>query len=153
MEYMEKGEKVIKKVIEGVLKSLDIEGDFSFVISEDVIDVTLNTNDTGIVIGYHGEILEALQLVLSLCVSKKIGKFLRVSIEVGDYKKNRTDYLFQLASQTKQRVLLEKKEASIPNLRSWERRIVHVFFQEDPDVVSESAGEGRDRTLVVKPRE
>ncbi|MBI2430796.1 MAG: KH domain-containing protein [Candidatus Levybacteria bacterium] len=150
---MEKGEKVIKKVIEGVLKSLDIEGDFSFVISEDVIDVTLNTNDTGIVIGYHGEILEALQLVLSLCVSKKIGKFLRVSIEVGDYKKNRTDYLFQLASQTKQRVLLEKKEASIPNLRSWERRIVHVFFQEDPDVVSESAGEGRDRTLVVKPRE
>ena len=82
-----------------------------------------------------------------------MGRFVRASIEVGDYKKNRTDWLETLAIQTKEKVLLDKKEVPLPNLRSWERRIVHVYFQEDPEVISESVGEGRDRTLVIKPRE
>lgn len=151
--YMGKEGKAIEKVIGGVLKALEIEGDFSIVVGEEVIEVTLDTKDSGMVIGYHGEILEALQLILSLCVSKKIGRFVRVSVEVGDYKKNRADYLTNLAVQTKQQALSERKEVTIPNLRSWERRIVHLFFESDPDVMSESVGEGRDRTLVVKPRE
>lgn len=142
-----------EKIIRGILKALEIEGDFSVTVGEEVIEVTLDTKDSGMVIGYHGEILEALQLILSLCVSKKIDKFVRVSVEVGDYKKNRTDWLENLAVQTKQQAITERKEITIPNLRSWERRIVHLFFQDDPEVVSESVGEGRDRTLVVKPRE
>ncbi len=150
---MDKEQKQIEKVIEKVLKALEIDGDFTFSGSVDVVEVNLETQDSGMVIGYHGEILEALQLILSLVVSKKIGRFVRVSIEVGDYKKNRTDWLESLANETKQRVLTEKSQVSLPNLRSWERRIVHVYFQDDPDVVSESVGVGRDRTLVVKPRE
>lgn len=149
---MEKEQKHIEKVIEDVLKVLEVDGDFTFSASEDVVEVNLETKDSGMVIGYHGEVLEALQLILSLAISKKIERFVRVSIEVGDYKKNRTDWLESMATQTKQRVLTEKKEVALPNLRSWERRIVHVYFQDDPDVVSESVGIGRDRTLVVKPR-
>ncbi|QQG40731.1 MAG: KH domain-containing protein [Candidatus Levyibacteriota bacterium] len=145
--------KTIEKVISDILKALEIEGEFSILVKEDVIEVSLETKDSGMVIGYHGEILESLQLILSLAVSKKIGEFIRVSIEVGDYKKNRTDWLENLAIQTKQQVLLERKKIAIPNLRSWERRIVHVYLQEDPDVLSESVGVGRDRTLVVRPRE
>ena len=41
---------------------------------------------------------------------------------------------------------------SLPNLRSWERRVVHTFLQDDKEVTSESAGEGRERTLIIKPR-
>lgn len=150
---MEKQKKAIEKVITGVLKALEIEGDFSVSAQDEVIEVVLDTKDSGMVIGYHGEILESLQLILSLCVSKKIGSFIRVSVEVGDYKKNRADWLESLAIQTKEQALAEKKAVSIPNLRSWERRIVHLFFQDDPDAMSESVGEGRDRTLVIKPRE
>lgn len=150
---MDKEQKHIEKIIEDVLSVLEVDGDFTFSGSEDVVEVNLETKDSGMVIGYHGEVLEALQLILSLAISKKIDRFVRVSIEVGDYKKNRTDWLENMATQTKQRVLTEKKEVALPNLRSWERRIVHVYFQDDPDVVSESVGVGRDRTLVVKPRE
>ena len=102
MESMEKQKKAIEKVITGVLKALEIEGDFSVSVQEEVIEVVLDTKDSGMVIGYHGEILEALQLILSLCVSKKIGNFIRVSVEVGDYKKNRADWLESLAIQTKE---------------------------------------------------
>ena len=49
-----------------------------------------------------------MQLILSLCVSKKIGNFIRVSVEVGDYKKNRADWLENLAMQTKEQAIAEK---------------------------------------------
>lgn len=148
-----KEEKLTKKTIEEVFKRLDIDGDFSLSVNEEIIDVVLDTKDSGIAIGYHGEVLESLQLILSLCVSKKIGRFVRISVEIGDYKKNRTDWLENVAFQTKERVLLEKKEIPLPALRSWERRIVHLLLQDDKDVVSESIGLGKDRTLVIKPRE
>lgn len=144
--------KIIKDTLSELFEKLEIEGDFEFTQNENGIEVTLETKDSGIVIGYHGEILEALQIIASLCVSKKLDSFVHVSIEVGDYKKNRTDILKNLALQTKDRVLQEKREFSLPNLKPWERRAVHMFLQDDPEVVSESIGEGRDRTLVIKPR-
>ncbi|MCL5439136.1 MAG: KH domain-containing protein [Patescibacteria group bacterium] len=144
--------KDIEKTIKDLLKYLEIEGDFTLTENDEGIEVVLNTKDTGIVIGYHGEVLEALQLVFSLVISKKIGWFVRISLEVGDYKKNRIDFVKNLALQTKERVLLEKKEFTLPNLRSWERRIVHLSLQDDKEVVSESIGEGKDRVLIIKPR-
>jgi spoIIIJ-associated protein len=85
-------------------------------------------------------------------IAKKIGKFIRVSIEVDGYKKNRTEYLERLASQMKERALEENREQVVESLKSWERRIVHMLLQEDDQVTSESAGEGRDRVLIIKPK-
>lgn len=145
--------KIIDETIKELLNFLEIEGDFDFSQNEEGVEIILNTKDSGIVIGYHGEILESLQLILSLCIAKKIGRFLRVSIEVGDYKKNRIEWLKNLALGAKERVVLEKKEISLPNLKAWERRVIHLFLENDQDVMSESVGEGRDRSLVIKPRE
>ena len=140
------------KVIESLFQELEIDGTFEATDTEDGIDILLDTQDTGIVIGYHGEILESLQLITSLLVSRKIGRFARVSIEVGEYKKNRSAYLERLAEQVRDRALSENREQEVPNLKSWERRIVHVWLQEDGQVESESVGAGKDRVLVVRPK-
>ncbi len=146
-------EKVdIKGKIEETLKLLEIDGDFEVKENEEGFDITLDTPDSGIVIGHHGDTLEALQIILSLVLSKAFGEYKRISIEIGDYKKNRSEYLERLAMETKERVLSENKEIYLPELKSWERRVVHIILQDDPDVTSESVGEGKDRTLVVKPK-
>lgn len=160
--------KVIKDITEKLLKLLDVDGDFEILepapnasasvaggtkdTNDESVDIILNTKDTGVVIGYHGDTLEGLQLVLSLCVARKLGRFVRISIDVGDYKKNRTEWLKTLALETKERVMSEGKEMAIPELKSWERRIVHLLLEKDEEVVSESQGEGRDRVLVIKPK-
>jgi spoIIIJ-associated protein len=148
--------KVIKGIAEKLLKLLDVEGDFDLLETKDEdkesIEMVINTKDTGVVIGYHGDTLEGLQLVLSLCVARALGRFVRISIDVGDYKKNRTEMLKALVAETKARVLSEGKEIAIPELKSWERRVVHLLLEEDKEVLSESQGEGRDRVLVVSPR-
>ncbi len=145
-------EKKVKKTIEEILKVLEIDATFDLLENEEGYDVVLSTQDSGIVIGHHGDTLEALQTVISLCVSKKLGEFKRISVEVGDYKKNREDWLKSLAAETKEKVLTEKREIFLPDLKSWERRIVHMILQDDEDVTSESIGEGKERVLVVKPK-
>jgi len=148
-----KERKEVEQLIEKVFSLLEIEGTFTLEEQEDILEVMMETKDTGIVIGYHGEVLESLQLILSLAIAKKLGRFVRVSIEVDGYKKNRTEYLHNLALQVKEKALAENKEQVLSSLKSWERRIIHLYLQNDEQVTSESEGEGKDRVLVVKPRE
>jgi len=148
----EKLNKIVHETTTELLKLLEVQGDFEISETEEAIQINLNTEDSGIVIGYHGDTLESLQLVLSLCIAKKLGEFKRVSIEVGEYKKKREEWLKNLAAETKDRVLSENKEIYLSDLKSWERRVVHMLLQDDQDVVSESIGEGRDRVLVIKPK-
>lgn len=147
-----KERKEVEQLIEKMFHLLEIEGTFTLEEQDDTLDVMMETQDTGIVIGYHGEVLESLQLILSLAIAKKIGRFVRISIEVDGYKKNRTEYLHNLAMQVKEKALSENKEQVLSSLKSWERRIIHLYLQNDEQVTSESEGEGKDRVLVVKPR-
>jgi spoIIIJ-associated protein len=149
---MAKLNKKQEKLIKDFFVSLGVDAGMEIVEDEEAIAVTLETEDTGMIIGYHGETLEALQLVLSLILAKTNGEFKRVSIEVGDYKKNRTEWLERLAIDAKERALSEGKEVYLSELKSWERRVVHLLLQDDKEVSSESSGEGKDRVLVVRPK-
>lgn len=149
---MAKVNKKQDKIIKDFFVSLGIDTKMEILETEEAIEVTLETEDTGIIIGYHGETLEALQLVLSLLLAKENGEFKRVSIEVGDYKKNRIEWLERLALDTKERALSEGKEVYLSELKSWERRVIHLLLQDDKEVTSESSGEGKDRVLVIKPK-
>src|SRR5271170_3299401 len=111
-----KEQKAITALIEKIFAALEIDGSFTMDQSDDTIEVMMETSDTGMIIGYHGEVLESLQLILSLSVAKKIGRFIRVSVEVDDYKKNRTEYLEKLAIQTKDKALSEQEEQVLSNL-------------------------------------
>jgi spoIIIJ-associated protein len=149
---MAKINKKQEKVIKNFFVSLGVEATMEITEDAEAISIVLETEDTGIVIGYHGETLEALQLILSLVLAKENGEFKRVSIEAGDYKKNRTEWLERLALDAKERALSQGKEVYLSELKSWERRVVHLLLQDDKEVTSESSGEGKDRVLVIKPK-
>lgn len=141
-----------EKVIKDFFDKLGIDTNFDLTEDKEIISIVLDTKDSGIIIGYHGETLEALQLILSLVLAKENGEFKRVSIEVGDYKKNREEWLERLALDAKEKALAESGEVYLSDLKAWERRVVHLLLQDDKEVVSESSGEGKDRVLVIKPR-
>lgn len=148
----EKKLETIKQTAEKLFGLLQVNGSVSVSGSEDGISIVLETEDGGMVIGHHGETLDALQLVLSLVIAKELGEFARVSLEVGDYRKSREEYLKGLAQSSKERALAEGHDITLPMLKPWERRIIHLMLQDDNEVVSESVGEGKERVLVVRPR-
>ena len=151
-----KEKEVIENTITEFLKLLSIEASFEIIEQKDEdkegIDLILTTDDGGIVIGRHGDTLEALQLIISMCVSKKLDKFVRVSIEVGDYKKNRIEWLKNLALEAKERTIAQGREIVLSELKSWERRVIHLILKNDEKVVSQSQGEGKSRVLVISPK-
>lgn len=145
--------QVIKDTTTKLLQALGVSPDFEVTEAGEGVEILLQTEENGMLIGYHGETLEALQLVVSLVVAKQLGSYVRVSLEVGEYKKNRMEYLDNLVRETKERVLSENTGVSLPSLKSWERRYVHMLLQEDTEVMTESSGEGRDRVLTIYPKQ
>lgn len=148
MAKNKKSEKVIKELFDklGITEELDISED------DESVNLVLESDDPGMIIGHHGDTLDSLQLITSLVLAKVSGEFKRVNLDVGDYKRNRSDYLRNLAEQTREKVLSDNTEIMLPSLKPWERREVHMHLSEDGDVITESVGEGRERTLIVKPK-
>lgn len=143
---------VIEKEAAHVLSLLGISADVSVEKGEDLFTVNITSEDSGILIGYHGETLQAVQLILSLIVAKKAGEFSRIIVNVGDYRKKREEKLKQMALDAAKRAKETKQEVALTNLLPWQRRVVHMVLQDDPDITSESRGEGQERQLYVLPK-
>src|SRR3989344_3719073 len=148
----DKDKKLSLDKAEELINMLGIEGGVEINFGDETVDIVLDTPDSGVVIGRHGDILESLQLVLSIAISKKLNKFLRISLEVGDYKKNREEWLKNTALNAKDKAINQGREITLPELKAWERRIVHLTLKDDEEVISESIGEGRDRVLIIRPK-
>ncbi len=144
----------IKKIAEEFLDKLGIKG--SVTVTEDegneVVNLQIETEDSGYLIGYHGETLEAFQLLLSLMVYKKLTTWKRLVVNVGNYREDRLEQLKKLALNVAQKVKFSGEAQVIPNLSPSERRMIHLSLADHPDVFSESEGEGEERRLVVKPK-
>jgi spoIIIJ-associated protein len=148
---MEKQATTVQKTAEKLLSLLGIAAQVSVEMQDEIAQVVVETEEGGMLIGYHGETLESFQTILSLVASREFGEFVRVNVEVGDYKRNRVEYLKHLALQAKDQALAQQTGISL-SLKPWERREVHLLLENDQEVTTESMGEGRERVLVVKPR-
>ncbi len=141
----------LSDILDNILGLLLLEGSYDIEEKDDMYHVSIQTDDAGRVIGYKGESLEALQLLVNQIVSQKSKEFKRVIIDVADWRKNREEELVQMSKEWAKQVLDSKKELELEPMSSWQRRIVHVTLQDIKGVESESIGEGRERHLVIKP--
>ena len=145
--------KIIKTEAQKLLEYLMVEAKIEVSEKEDVYEVQIETEDTGILIGYHGETLTSLQLILSLILYKRLGSWLRLIVNVGDWRQKREEVLKQMALSAAERVAATDEAMVLPNLSSFERRIVHLLLADHPKVTSSSEGEGVERKLIIKPKE
>lgn len=146
--------KATKEITEELLKLLLLEAKVE--VSEDqenkAINVAIDTEEPGILIGYHGETLSSLQLMLGIMVSKKINEWVRVVVNVGDYREKREEVLKRMALSAAQKAKFSQEPVTLPPLSGNERRIIHLALTDNPDVITESEGEGEERRVVVKPK-
>jgi spoIIIJ-associated protein len=144
--------KIVKEEAEELLSKIGTQGTVSIEEVDGSLNVHIDTEENALLIGKHGNTLSSLELILSLITAKRTGDFKRVVIEVGGYRQAREDYLKDLAGRLRDEVVATGVEKTVRGLKPWERRVVHMFLAEDPDVLSESEGEDRDRILVIKKK-
>lgn len=141
----------LSEILDNILGLLLLEGSYDIEEKDDMYHVSIQTDEAGRVIGYKGESLEALQLLINQIVSQRSTEFKRVIIDVADWRKNKEEELAQRAKEWANQVLESKKELELEPMSSWQRRVIHVTLQDMEGVESESIGEGRERHLVIKP--
>lgn len=156
----DKIQKEIKTAVSEMLEKLKIDGKASVV--EEVGDtksqtrsfkVNIETQETGLLIGRHGETLNSLQLILGVIFYKKLGKWLHIVLDVGDYRKMREDSIREMVERIVTEVEAKGSPVTLPYLTPLERRIVHLMLTDNPKVMSESEGAGKDRKIAIKLRE
>ncbi|MFP4022496.1 MAG: protein jag [Candidatus Paceibacterota bacterium] len=107
-------------------------------------------NDSKILIGKGGANLISLTLILNLIVKKKIGPEAQIFVDINDYHKENLDMIKKKALMVAERVRSFQVDMELDPMNPMERRFVHSLFSNDPGVMTESKGTGRDRRVVVK---
>lgn len=150
---MEKEIKIVKEEIEQLLKKIGVTATVEVNAQDEAFTALLDAkDDNALLIGKHGNTLSSLELIVTLIVSQELGEFKRVTIEVGSYRAEREQYLADLTDKLKQEVIESGYEKEVRGLKPWERRFVHLHLQDDDEVMTESVGEDRERTLVIKKK-
>ncbi|OGC93120.1 hypothetical protein A3D85_00355 [Candidatus Amesbacteria bacterium RIFCSPHIGHO2_02_FULL_47_9] len=120
--------------------------------NENIYQVSLQTPSPAVLIGYHGETLSALQFILGQHVHTKTGEWLNLSVNINDYKERREQSLKALADSVVNQTLTTGIPHALPPLPASERRIVHLYLADHPQVTTSSQGIGRSRSVVISPK-
>jgi len=119
---------------------------------DDVYHIVLQTSSPALLIGYHGETLSSLQLLLGQHLHAATGQWLNLSLNVNDYRERRETALKSLADSTVNQVVTSGHPHPLPPLPASERRIVHLYLANHPQVTTSSQGIGRSRSVIISPR-
>lgn len=153
-------EEKLSEILDNILGLLLLEGSYEIEDTDESINVLIETQDAGRVIGARGESLESLQLIINQMMSKSIKEgepapsgaegFKRVLLDVSGWRKQKMEDLKRMAEELGKQVLDSGKEVELEPQSAWQRRVVHTVIGEMAGLQSESEGEGRDRHIVIK---
>lgn len=155
-QYAETARTVLENLLGGMRINAEVEikpvpesaAAEGFVAALDVV----KPEDVGILIGRRGETLSALQFLTTLIVSKKVGKWGKILVDVEGYRGRREVSLRNLATRIATRVQETRQPMALEAMPANERRIVHLALQNHPAVTTASTGEGDQRRVVISPK-
>ena len=148
-EEQEKAKENLEIFLKDFIKNLSETTKYSIEKSENYINVSLNGDDLGYLIGYRGETLYALQSILSAIAGKDIQNKVRVILDVQGYKEKREKTLEELAEKVAKTVVRTKKSVKLEPMKAYERKIIHSKLQQHPKVETTSVGEEPYRRIIV----
>jgi len=146
-----------KEILETLIKHLDFEAEIrlSGEGSETVLNVAGTSpeavEELGNLIGRRGERLQAIQHLVNLMLSRKLGEWARVTVDIEEYRGRREAQLRALARKAGERVRETGRAVQLEPMTALERRWVHMELQGAPGIATESAGEEPERRVVVIP--
>jgi spoIIIJ-associated protein len=146
-----------KEILEQLMEMLGFEVQVEIKPGEtsrlNVVGEGTEKESLGALIGRKGERLSALQHLVNLLLSKKVGEWTRVLVDVEDYRGRRERQLRDLATRAADRVAETGKMLQLEPMPALERRWIHLALREHEGVATQSVGEEPNRRVVVLPRD
>ena len=153
--YTVKGEDSAMDFIKTVIADMGLEG---LVIGQkagdnDDVVITVDGENAGVLIGHHGETLDALQYLANLAANKKVNgekrEFVKITLDIENYRAKRETALRALARRMAAKVVKYKKSVMLEPMNPYERRIIHSEVQGIEGVSTNSIGSENNRRVVM----
>ena len=145
-------EEVVDNVtnyVQKIVDEMDVEAGISSSHNRRTINMQIDTNEPGRVIGYHGKVLKALQLLAQNYLYNQYSKSFYISINVNDYVEHRAEVLQSYAQKLAQRALEDRRGQHTDPMSNSERKIIHRIISRIDGVTSYSEGDEPNRYVVV----
>jgi spoIIIJ-associated protein len=156
-EELEEQAEVAADFLDGLFERMDLDVDVEPAYVDGIMYVDVwgaeSDEEMGLLIGKHGQTLEALQEIVRGAVQRKTGERCRVLVDVEDYRKRRRSQLISRARQVAGRVRKSGREETLEPMPAYERKIVHdAVAAAGDDLESVSEGEEPNRRVVIRQR-
>ena len=136
-EAIDKAENFLRDVYSAMGMDVELISNYD----GEVLNIQMNGDDMGILIGKRGQTLDSLQYLVSLVVNKGSATYVRVKLDTENYRERRKATLENLAKNISVKVRKTRQNVYLEPMNPYERRIIHSALQADPFVTTHSEGE------------
>ena len=153
-EHAEAPEELLEEIRDLVSSFLDAMGFEARIEVYDAggfIAADVAPDNTALFIGQKGETIDALQYLVNVSAFKERSFFKRIVLDAEGYRQRRVEAIQGMAHRTARRAVRERRTVEMPPMNSSERRVVHLYLSENPNVTTESDGSGDSRRVMVFP--
>ena len=139
----------IENFLNSFLKQISNNIEYIVKCEESVLYVNIKGEESVRLIGYRGEALNSLQVLLTTIASKNSDGNIKVILDIGNYKDVRKKTLEELAEKVSKTVLKTGKSITLEPMSAYERKIIHSKLQDNNKIETHSIGEGDNRRVVI----
>lgn len=150
VDRLEEAAHVTKAYLEGIANTYGAEATVTVEVRRDRMTFVFDTDKQGLLIGKHGKILNALQVLAQVSVHRFVKGRISVQVDVGDYRQRRSETLQQIAERTARKVLKTKQPVYLEPLPAYERKQIHAALSKNKRISTHSEGKEPHRYLVVE---
>ncbi|MEG6584435.1 RNA-binding cell elongation regulator Jag/EloR [Dendrosporobacter sp. 1207_IL3150] len=141
---------VAKEFMQDIFSQMKLDVLIEKMTSEEGIVFNLRGKDLGILIGKHGQTLDALQYLTNLAANRDVDQDrVRIVVDVEDYRKRREETLYRLAERLADKVKRRGERVVLEPMSRHERKIIHMALQDDKRISTYSEGEEPFRKVVI----
>jgi spoIIIJ-associated protein len=144
---------VARELLERVVTALGVDARVELAESDDEVVATVTGGDLGVLIGRHGQMIDALQYLANAIAHRSVGEERRrIVVDAAGYRARRSATLETLARRSAEQASATGRRVELEPMSAGERRIVHEALKDDPEVETASEGVEPNRYVVVLPR-
>ena len=151
-QELENARTKLDKFLAEFVEKLNNGTKYEIEIREKCLYITINGDNVGNLIGYRGEALYALESILKVMANQKSENRVIVRLDIEGYKEKRVKTLQELAEKKAKIVEKTGKMITLEPMKAYERKIIHSFLQDNPNVETRSIGQEPKRRIVISKK-
>ena len=139
---------ILKQILEQMGEPTDVR---QIEVDAETVEIEIKGDGSGILIGRHGQTLDALEYIVNRILARRIKDAAPISLETESYRARRRQQLHRMALSMGEKAKREHKPVRLEPMPPRDRRVVHLALKDDPMITTRSAGDGIMRSIEIVP--